>query len=102
EAACRVTFDGRTMTGQARLETAALEFRGGQLRLSIPFTEVSKLSARDGTLSVTFTRGTAIFELGAAAARWAHKIQHPPSRLEKIGVKPEWKAPAIGVDDERF
>jgi hypothetical protein len=102
EAACRVTFDGRTTTGQARLETAALEFRGGQLRLSIPFTEVSKLSARDGTLSVTFPRGTATFELGAAAARWAHKIQHPPSRLEKIGVKPDWKASAIGVDDERF
>jgi len=90
------------MTGQARLETAALEFRGGQLRLSISFTEVSKLSARDGKLSVTFTRGTATFEVGAAAARWAHKIQHPPSRLQKIGVKPEWKAPAIGVDDERF
>ena len=33
---------------------------------------------------------------------WADKIQHPPSRLQKIGVKPEWRASAIGVADAAF
>src|SRR5206468_3018443 len=27
---------------------------------------------------------------------------HPPSRLQKIGVRPEWRACAIGVDDAAF
>jgi hypothetical protein len=27
---------------------------------------------------------------------------HPPSRLQKIGVKPEWRASAVGVADTGF
>ena len=30
------------------------------------------------------------------------QILHPPSRLAKIGAKPDWRASAIGVDDETF
>jgi hypothetical protein len=102
EAACRVTFDGNTTTGKARLETDTLQFRGGEVRLTIRFGDMSKIAARDGKLSVTFSAGTAAFELGPVASRWARKIQHPPSRLQKIGVKPEWKACAIGVEDDTF
>jgi hypothetical protein len=29
-------------------------------------------------------------------------MQHPPSRLEKLGVKPDWRVSAIGVDDLVF
>ena len=56
----------------------------------------------NGALRVTFPSGHASFALGAAAEKWAQKIQHPPSRLEKIGVKPEWTASAIGVTDQAF
>ena len=102
EAACRLTFKGRTTRGTARLESNTLQFRGDEVRLSIPFTKVSSISVRDGMLSLTSPDGTASFELGASASRWAQKIRHPPSRLEKIGVKPEWKASAIGVEDQGF
>src|ERR1700704_2753491 len=102
EATCTAKFKGKTATGKCRLETEALQFRGGDLKLSIPFKQVSKIAARDGTLSVTFPDGTASFDLGDAAAKWADKIQHPPSRLQKIGVKPDWRASAIGVDDAGF
>ena len=102
EATCTARFKGRTAAGKARLETEILQFRGGDLRVSIPFTQVSKITARGGTLSVTFPDGTASFDLGTAAPRWAEKIQHPPSRLQKIGVKPEWRVSAIGVDDTVF
>ena len=102
EAAVTVRFNGVTATGKARLETEVLQFRGGDLRLSIPFKQMSRVTARGGTLSVTFPDGTASFELGAAAPRWADKILHPPSRLQKIGVKPEWRASAIGVGDAAF
>ena len=102
EALVTARFEGKRIAGKARLETDVLQFRGGDLRLSIPFRDMTKVTARDGTLTVTFPDGTASFELGRDAERWADKIQHPPSRLEKIGVKPEWRASAIGVEDEGF
>ena len=102
EALVTVRFKGRTASGKARLETDVLHFRGGDVRLAIPFKAMSNVAARGGTLSVRFPEGTASFDLGDAAARWAEKIQHPPSRLAKIGVKPGWRASAIGVDDEAF
>jgi hypothetical protein len=103
EALTTVRFKGRTLAGKARLETAALYFRGGDLRLSIGFTDVKKAAVRDGTwLVLTLSGGSAAFELGANAAKWADKILHPPSRLDKIGAKPEWRASAIGVDDREF
>ena len=102
EADCAVRFKGKSATGRARLETEVLQFRGGDLRLSIPFKEMSKVSARGGTLSVTFADGTASFDLGDAAAKWAGKILNPPSRLTKIGATPEWRVSALGITDESF
>jgi hypothetical protein len=102
EAVITARFKGQTASGKARLETEVLYFRGGDLKLTIPFKQMSKVAARGGTLHVTCPDGAASFELGAAAAKWADKILHPPSRLQKIGVKPEWRAAAIGVDDVPF
>jgi hypothetical protein len=102
EALVTVRLKGQTTTGRARLETDVLQFRGGDVKLSIPFKQMSKVAARGGTLSVTFPGGTASFDLGDAAAKWADKILHPPSRLQKIGVRPGWRACAIGVADAAF
>jgi hypothetical protein len=102
EALVTVRIKGKTIAGKARLETDVLQFRGGDLRLSIRFKDISKITVRGGTLTVTFPDGSASFELGSDAARWAEKIQHPPSRLDKIGVKPEWRASAIGIEDAGF
>jgi hypothetical protein len=102
EANVTARFKGVAATGKARLETDMLYFRGGDLKLTIPFKQMSKVGARGGTLSVTFPDGTASFDLGAAAAKWADKILHPPSRLQKIGVKAEWHVSAIGIGDEAF
>jgi len=102
ESACTARFKGKTASGKARLETEVLQFRGGDLRLSIPFNQMSRVTARGGTLSVTCPDGTASFDLGTAASKWVDKIRHPPSRLHKLGAKPEWRVSAIGVDDEAF
>jgi hypothetical protein len=102
EAMVTARFKGLTALGKARLETDVLQFRGGDLKLSIPFRQMSKVTARGGTLSVTFADGAASFDLGAAAPKWADKILHPPSRLQKIGVKPDWRASAIGIADTAF
>ena len=87
EAICKAGFKGKSAEGKARLETDFLQFRGGDLRLSIPFKQMSYVTARNGMLSITFPKGTATFDLGGAAPKWADKILHPPTRLQKLGVK---------------
>jgi len=99
---CTATVGGRGVKGKARLETDVLQFRAAELTLNIPFNAMTAIAASDGTLTVRHADGTAAFALGAAAARWADRIQHPRSRLDKIGAKPAWKASAIGVDDTAF
>ena len=102
EATCTARFKGQKADGKARLETEVLQFRSADLKLSILFKQMSKVVARDGTLSVTFPDGTAMFDLGPAAAKWQDKILHPPSRLAKLGAKREWRVSALGVPDEAF
>jgi hypothetical protein len=102
EAACVATFKGKKTRGKARLESETLEFRAPEIRLSIPFKQIRKVTARGGALAVVSAGGTVSLALGDAAERWASKIQHPRSRLEKIGVKAGWRVSAIGVDDDQF
>ena len=102
EATCTARFKRKAVSGKARLETEVLHFRGGDLRLAIPFKQMTKITARGGTLTVVGPDGSASFDLGTAAEKWADKIQNPPSRLQKLGAKPEWRASAIGVDDAAF
>jgi hypothetical protein len=102
EADCTAKIKGTLVEGKARLETDVLHFRSGEVRLSIPFSEMSNVSARGGTLNVTSPAGKASFNLGTAASKWAVKILQPRPRLAKIGVKPRWRVSAIGVDDEQF
>jgi len=102
EAHCTARLKGRTVAGKARLETGTLEFRGGDLKLSIPFKTVKKVEVRGDSLNVEHAEGRVSLEVGTSASRWADKILHPPSRSKKLGVKPDWKASALGVDDKEF
>src|SRR5262245_58837120 len=102
EAKCTARFQGRAGAGTARLETETLHFRGGDLKLNIPFKAMTDVAAVNGALRITTAEGKATFDLGAAAAKWVEKIKHPPSRLQKLGVKPTWRVSAIGVDDQVF
>ena len=101
ESQCTVRFGEQRSEGKALLETDHLIFRG-TFRLNIPRKAITKLDATDGTLRVTFPEGTALFELGPTAAKWADKIRHPPSLLDKLGVKPGMRVAVLGVDDEAF
>jgi hypothetical protein len=44
----------------------------------------------------------AAFAIGAAAEKWAARITNPPSRLDKLGVKPGMTIAAIGIGDPPF
>ena len=87
EAKCVATVGRKQVEGKALLETDSLIFRGGDVRLAIPFASVKTLEARDGVLHVNAGDGTVKLALGAAAAKWAEKIRNPPSRGDKLGVK---------------
>ena len=101
ESQCTVQFGKQRSEGTAQLETDHLLFRGA-FRLKIPRTAITKLDADDGTLRVTFPEGTALFELGPSAAKWADKIRNPPSLLDKLGVKPGMRVAVIDIDDASF
>jgi hypothetical protein len=87
QAACTLRFQGKTHEGTASLEPTELLFRG-PVRVAIPLGTVTEATATDGRLSVTFAGLTARFDIGPAAARWAERITNPPSRLDKLGIKP--------------
>lgn len=98
---CTLHLDGRPARGRAQLETQELRFRG-DARLVIPLKEITSAAARDGSLTVRFGGRTAVFDLGPSAAKWAERITNPPSRLDKLGVKPGLTVVSIGVPDDRF
>lgn len=102
EAKCTLTFGKKKAEGKALLETDALIFRGGDVRLSVPYKLMSAVEATSGALRVTFPDGVAVFAIGDAAPKWADKIRNPPSRLDKLGVKPSHVVLVLGVTDEAF
>ena len=83
---CVLRYEGRERRGRAQLESDHILFRGEE-RIRIPLHESRDVTAREGTLLVETAGGTAAFELGAAAEKWARKILHPPTRAEKLGLK---------------
>lgn len=100
EAEAALIYRGKRTWGRALLETKEIVFRSRGQRLVIPLA-AAKVSSSDGVLRVDFGE-TALFELGAAAEKWAKVIQNPPSRLDKLGIKPGMKVALVGRFDEDF
>ncbi|HET9402703.1 MAG TPA: hypothetical protein VFO34_17285 [Candidatus Acidoferrales bacterium] len=101
ELECRVKFGSKSSAGRALLETNEIVFRG-DFRLKIPLKHISSVKAANGNLSVKFPEGEAVFSLGPAAEKWADKILHPKSVIEKLGVKSGQKIAVLGVEDKSF
>ena len=101
EARCTVRWNGRVAEGKALLETDELIFRG-EFRLAVPLREIRKVTADEGRLVVESPRGTATFELGAPASRWAEKIRNPKTLLDKLGLEADSRVALVAVADEEF
>ena len=101
ELKCQARFGKQTSDGKALLETKELIFRG-EFRLKIPFAQMKSVMAVDGELRIEFAEGKAAFALGPQAEKWAHKILHPKTRIEKLGIKPGAKVAMIGVFEKDF
>jgi len=101
EAVCVAHYGESISEGKALLESSDLRFRG-EFRLTIPFTEMRSVAADDGKLAVAFGGGLAVFELGAAAERWADTIQHPPLLIDKLDVRPDSRVAILGLTSADF
>ena len=104
EANCVARFGKQKARGKAQLETSELIFRSedGAMRMKFAFADIKSATAADGELRVEVPEGTAIFELGANAAKWSEKILHPKTRLEKLGIKPNAAVSLVGNFDGDF
>jgi hypothetical protein len=104
EANCVVTFGKQKARGKAFLETSELIFRSedGAMRLKFDFASIKSAAAVEGQLRLEGPEGTAVFELGANAAKWCDKILHPKTRIEKLGIKPNATVSLIGNFDADF
>ena len=112
ELKCTVRFGKETSEGKALLETSEVLFRG-EFRLKIPFASIKSAKAVDGELRIAFaeekrTQAGALvvlearFELGAQAEKWAAKILHPKTRIEKLAVKAGAKVSLFGNFEAEF
>ena len=101
ESQCTVHFGRKASQGKALLESEELIFRG-DFRLAIPFQTMESVTASKGELRIKFPEGAARFELGPQAEKWAEKILHPKSLLDKLGVKPGAIVTLAGIADEDF
>lgn len=98
EAICTVRLGGRACEGKALLETDRLIFRG-EFRLSVPLSSIRGVAVHGGELEVKYPDGTAVFELGPNAEKWARAIQNPRGLLDKLGVKAGMRVAVLGIDD---
>jgi hypothetical protein len=100
ELQCRAKSGGKWHVGKALLETNEVIFRG-ETGLKIPFSSLKSVEVREGQLHLKWQDNSAILELGEQAEKWAHKILHPKSTVEKLGIKPGLTISFIGMVDDQ-
>ena len=101
DARCALRYEGRSASGTAVLEQNALIVRG-PVRLAIPIAAISRVTSEGGWLRIRFGERSAELGLGAAAEKWARRITRPPSRLDKLGIKPGLRVLIVGAVGRDF
>jgi hypothetical protein len=99
EAFCRIEVDGVEASVKALLETEELVVRG-DLRMRMPIAELEDVRVKGGMLHFRWQSKIVELELGPSAERWAGKILHPRSVIDKLGIKAQQRISIVGnVDD---
>ena len=101
EAQCHGRYGGEAGEGRLQHEGDRILFRGAfRLDISVKALRTATVAADELVLSWG-SRETAAFVLGAdTAAKWVHKILHPPSLLDKLGIKAGQRVAIKGKFDE--
>lgn len=96
EVSCTAKVNGKKSQGTAMLETDFVLFRG-DTRVKIAFAEMKSVEAAGEWLTIRSSEGSLALQLGARAAKWEQKIVDPPTRLDKLGVKPGMRVRMTGT-----
>jgi hypothetical protein len=97
EAKCEGKLGSQRSAGKALLETSELIFRG-DFRVKVPFKAITALAVKGPNLTLKWPEGELTLNLGVTQApKWAEKIRNPPSRLDKLGVKPQSTVAVLGT-----
>ncbi len=103
EASCPVTFKKKTSEVKVHLDGDHVIVRGADVNLKIACANLRKVNTADGVLTLDFDGGPIQLALGEPAAdKWAMKIMHPPSRLDKLGVKAGTRVFLDGEFEDQF
>lgn len=102
ETKCTVRLGTQKSEGKTLLETSELIFRGEKFRLKIALGKMRSVKAVNGELRIAFAKENAIFELGPLAEKWANKILHPKTVMEKLGVRADSSVVQMGRLGEDF
>jgi hypothetical protein len=98
EATCVVRHKRAKWDAKVLLESDELRVRGAT-PLRIPFAQITRVDATDGTLRVEWAGDHVVLELGEAAEKWAVRIRSPRSLLDKLGVKVGDEVVVVGTLD---
>lgn len=98
---CALRMSGNRSNGKALLEANEIVFRGDQ-RLKIPVASLESVVVRNGELHLKWPGNAAVFELGDQAEKWAHKILHPKSTAEKLGIKAGLRISVLQLSEDGF
>ena len=101
EATCQVQLNQAKSIGKAHCGDGEIDFRG-DFRFRWKWSELSSVEAIEGQLVVRNGTDQAVFELGPLADKWCHAILNPKTRLDKLGLKPNYSYQAWGEFDESF
>jgi hypothetical protein len=98
ETTCTVRHKRAKWDAKVLLETDELRVRG-EKPLRIPFSQITRVDAKDGALHVEWAGDAVVFEVGSAAETWAKRIRSPRSLLDKLGVKAGDEVVTVGTVD---
>src|ERR1700685_3142565 len=92
-------YRGASHRIKLHLDGKELTLRDG-LKLRIPLDAVRQASAKDGQLTIKWLEDKIVLSVGDKAARLAEKILHPPSLLDKLGIKAGHTVSIVGLEDK--
>lgn len=101
EARCQARLGGKWQDVAALLEEKDLVIKGAA-RVRAPIGRLERVQAEGGVLSFRFDGQEVALRLGPQAEKWKQRILHPPSRLDKLGVKHGMTVAVLGLDDAAF
>jgi hypothetical protein len=100
-AECNVLCEQQTYRCKAYLDEREVILRG-EFRLTLPFAEIGSLESDDERLVVHHSGPAVTLLLGKDARKWAAKITHPPSLIDKLGVKKGHVVSVLEIYNPRF